>query len=168
MMDPMSKPWGSAWRLLAALPFVLLLVIVGIKVTMSQGDPASGPQKPGQHTIFELGDDAPSATVTLPNGEVTTIPTSKISELPSALQSQLINGITFSPTLPPPKAPKPTKTATAAPVHTTAGGGSTGGGPTGGGGGSSTPDPDPTTHEPAPTQSPTPTKSTTCILFICG
>jgi uncharacterized membrane protein YgcG len=166
MMDPMSKPWGSAWRLLAALPFVLLLVIVGIKVTMSQGDPASGPQKPGEHTIFELGDDAPSATVTLPNGEVTTIPKSKISELPSDLQSQLINGITFSPTLPTPKAPKPTKTATVAPVHTTAGGGSTGGGSTSGGGGaSSTPDPDPTTHEPAPSQSPTP-KCTDSLLII--
>lgn len=165
-MDPMSKPWGSAWRLLAALPFVLLLVIIGIKVTMSQGDPASGPQKPGEHTIYELGDEAPSATVTLPNGQVTTIPTSKITELPTALQSQLINGITMAP-MPTLQAPKPTKTATPKPVQTTAAAGG-GGGPTagGGGGGGSTPDPEPTTQPPAP--SPTPTKTQTCILFICG
>jgi hypothetical protein len=168
-MDSMSKPWGSAWRMLAALPFVLLLVIVGIKVTLSQSDPASGPQKPGEHTIYELGGDAPSVSVTLPNGKVTTIPTEAITGLPTELQSQLINGITFSPTMPTPKAPKPSKTATVKPSATTsAGGGAAGGGSTGGGGGASTPTPTPTptTHAPDPT--PTPTKTQTCILFICG
>lgn len=54
----------TAWRLLAAVPFVLLLGIVGIKVTA--GDPSSPFNKiPGAQTIQELGDEAPSTNVTV-------------------------------------------------------------------------------------------------------
>jgi hypothetical protein len=154
----MSKPWGSAWRLLAALPFVLLLVIIGIKVTMSQGDPASGPQKPGEHTIYELGGEAPSATVTLPNGTVTTIPSEQISELPTALQSQLMMGGAFTPGTATFAMPKITSTPTPKPVVTFtpnhSAGGTTSAAPAGGGGATSTQgSTSPTSSSPTPTPS---------------
>lgn len=150
----MSKPWGSAWRLLAALPFVLLLVIIGVKVTMSQGDPASGTQD--DLTIQGLDGEAPSATVTLPNGTVTRIPAKKVSDLPSSVQSQLLADASASASATTPTAaPKPSVTAKPKPSATTSAGGGSTGGPKGGGG-STNPAPAPTTTH---TADPTPTKT---------
>ncbi len=130
----------TAWRLLAAVPFVLLLGIVGIKVTA--GDPSSPFNKiPGAQTIQELGDDAPSTNVTvkLPRTKKPS-PTTSASDSASATASTSPSASASSSTSgKPSSAPKPTKKPAS---------GSTTPGDDGG------PDPDPTTQAPEPTPPP--------------
>jgi hypothetical protein len=136
-------PGKTAWRLLAAVPFVLLLGIVGIKVTA--GDPSSPFNKiPGAQTIQELGDDAPSTNVTVKLPK-TAKPTPSASSS-SASASASSAALTPTPTT---AKPGPTK------QDSSGSGGSADDGPTGAGG--SAPKPDPTTSAPDPT--PTETRS---------
>lgn len=124
----------TAWRLLAAVPFVLLLGIVGIKVTA--GDPSSPFNKiPGAQTIQELGDEAPSTNVTVklpktkkPSPSSTTSNSATASASASASTSASASASASRPapvTTTKKPSPKPTPTATS-------------------GGGSSTPTPTPT------------------------
>lgn len=130
----------TAWRLLAAVPFVLLLGIVGIKVTA--GDPSSPFNKiPGAQTIQELGDDAPSTNVTVKLPK-TKKPSPTTSESASASASaSASDSATTSPTA---------KATTARPTRKATSGSS------GGSGGGSTPTPD---HTPTPDPPPTETRS---------
>ena len=112
-----GTPGKTAWRLLAVVPFVLLLGIVGIKVT--EGDPNSPFNKiPGAETIQELGDNAPSTNVTaqLPKTKAPK-PTTSTSASASATASTSPSA-SVSATAPAPvrttqkPAPKPTRSAT--------------------------------------------------------
>jgi hypothetical protein len=130
---------------LAAVPFVLLLAIVGIKLTA--GDPNSPFNKiPGAQTIYELGGDAPSTDVNakLPKIKHSTSASESASESASATES---TSTSASPTAPTAKATaaKPTKKPTS--------------GSTGGSGGGSTPTPTPTHSHTQEPSSPPPTLS---------
>jgi hypothetical protein len=99
----------TAWRLLAAVPFVLLLGIVGIKV--AAGDPTSPFNKiPGAATIQELGGDAPSTNVTVQLPK-----TPKPAPSTSAASASASASLAALPTpMPTAGKPAPTKQATAA------------------------------------------------------
>lgn len=157
----------TAMRVVALLPVVLLLGIVGIK--MSAGDPSSPLNKvPGVQTIYELGNEAPSADVTLPPVETPTAsPTDAITALPTDLTDALTAGIQMPIPSMPTTAPKPLKTTSApAPVPAPDTSGSTGTGTgtgSGGGGGGDNPAPKPTTSSPAPAPSQTLTAQQQCV-----
>ena len=144
----------TAMRVVALLPVVLLLAIVGIK--MSAGDPASPLNKvPGVQTIYELGNEAPSADVTLPpTATASPTPSDAITALPTDLTDALTAGIQMPIPSMPTTAAKPLKT-TNAPAPAPAPDPGTGGGG-GGGGGVDSPAPKPTTNPPAPSPTLTP------------
>lgn len=135
-MAPMfGTPGKAAWRLLAAVPFVLLLGIVGIKATA--GDPNSPFNKiPGAETIQELGEDAPSSNVNvkLPKS-ASPKPTASASESTSASASPSATPSEATASAEPTKAVKPTRTPKPSPS-------------------SPTPNPPKPTHSPTPTQTP--------------
>ncbi|TCJ22186.1 hypothetical protein [Nocardioides jejuensis] len=140
----------TAWRVLAAVPFVLLLAIVGIKLTA--GDPNSPFNKiPGAQTIYQLGGDAPSTDVNakLPKIDASKSASASASDSTSASASASgSESASASPTAP---SSKPTAKPTKKPTS----------GSTGGSGGGSTPTPTPTptpTHTQEPS-SPPPTLS---------
>lgn len=137
-MAPMVGTTGkAAWRLLAAVPFVLLLGIVGIKATA--GDPSSPFNKiPGAETIQDLGEDAPSSNV---NVKLPKSSSPKPTKSASASASDEPSDTTTSAA--PTQAPEPTRTTRTpkpAPKPTRT---------------SSTPKPTPTTQEPTPDPPPT-------------
>jgi cytoskeletal protein RodZ len=134
-----GTPGKTAWRLLAVVPFVLLLGIVGIRATA--GDPSSPFNKiPGAQTIQELGDDAPSTNVTVklpktkkpsPTTSASASASATASMSPSASASATTSATAKASAKP---APKPTRTPTSG---------------SGGGGGSSAPTADPIATPPS-------------------
>lgn len=135
----------AAWRLLAAVPFVLLLGIVGIKLTA--GDPNSPFNSiPGAQTIQELGEDAPSSDVQVKLPKSISPKPSKsdrASESPSDEPTEAATSATTKAAEPtrttssPKPTPKPTRTSSTP---------------------KPTPKPTPTTKDPDPTP-------TECTLF---
>jgi hypothetical protein len=141
-MSAMAGTGKTAWRLLAAVPFVLLLGIVGIKLTA--GDPNSPLNNvPGVQTIYELGDDAPSTDVNakLPKSKKPS-PTASDSASDSASASASTSaspGATKSPSAKPTSSSKPSSSPKP----------------------STTPKPQPTSSSPTTEPSPTPTRTLT-------
>lgn len=140
-MAAMAGTGKTAWRLLAAVPFVLLLGIVGIKLTA--GDPNSPLNNvPGVQTIYELGDDAPSTDVNAKLPKTTKpSPTASDSASDSASASASASA-----------SPSATKSASAKPGSSTKPSTK----PT-----TATPKPDPTSSSPTAEPSPTPTRTLT-------
>jgi cytoskeletal protein RodZ len=120
----------TSWRLLAAVPFVLLLGIVGIKLTA--GDPNSPLNNvPGVQSIYELGEDAPSTDVD-----------AKLPKSPKPSQSTTAT-TSASASASASATPTPTVTKAAAPTTST-----------------TKPAPVQTSTSSGPKPSPTPTKTT--------
>lgn len=145
----MTRQWGSAWRVFAALPFVLLCAILALKVGNARMDPTASPAEtsPSVQLTQDLGDDAPDAGVRATPGATGT--TGSVTDLPSDLLTS--DGATLLPTESASTdddsaAPSPTRSSTAPkPTKSTQ---------------SSSPSPSPTTQSPSPTQSSTPTPLT--------
>ncbi len=136
-----------AFRALAAVPFVLLLCIVGIKLTA--GDPNSPINKvPGVQTIYELGGDAPTTDV-----QATLPPTPTPTPTPSASLTLGPDGLPVQPSA---SASPSAKASTTKPAATKPPAPAPGESEGSGDGGENPPAPTPT-PTPTPTPSPTPT-----------
>lgn len=145
-MAPMVGTTGkAAWRMLAAVPFVLLLGIVGIKATA--GDPSSPFNKiPGAETIQELGEDAPSSNV---NVKLPKSSSPKPTKSATASTSPSAEPSDATTSAAPTQAPAPTRTPKPEPTRT-----------------SNPPKPSPTPTRT--TQEPTPDPPPTCEEKYAG
>lgn len=139
MMSSMVRSWSSAWRVFAALPFVLLCAVLALKVGNARTDPTDAIDKGTSPVPLtqDLGAEAPDSTAR----PAKPTPTDALTGLPSDLPTDLLTG---APTTAVPgetsaaptgaaKPASPTRTPSPSPSRTPS------------------PDPDPTTQEPSPT-----------------
>lgn len=142
MMVRMIRSWGSAWRVFAALPFVLLCAVLALKVGNARTDP-TGAIDDGKSPVpltQDLGAEAPDSTAKPEKAK----PTDALTGLPSDLPTDLLTGVPTT-ALPTETSASPTGAAKPAPPTRTP---STS--PTSSPSSSHTPSPDPTTQEPTP------------------
>lgn len=140
MMSRMVRSWSSAWRVFAALPFVLLCAVLALKVGNARTDPTDAIDngKTPVPLTQDLGAEPPDSTAKPTKAK----PTDTLTGLPSDLPTELLTG---DPTTTLPGETSAAPTGAAKPASPTRTPSSPSSSPT------RDPDPDPTTQEPSPT-----------------